>query len=37
MNDIGNALEKFGKLEQRELLSVTAQASTDTRVLKDGV
>ena len=37
MNDIGNALQKFGKLEQRELLSVTAQVSTDTRVLRDGV
>ena len=37
MNDIGNALQKLGNLEQRELLSVTAQVHTDTRVLKDGV
>ena len=37
MNDIGHALQKFGKLEQRELLSVNAQVYTDTRALKDGV
>ena len=37
MNEIEDALQKFSKLEQGELLTVLAQVSTDTRVLKDGV
>jgi hypothetical protein len=37
MNDIEDALQRFSKLEQGELLTVLAQASTDIRVLKDGV
>ena len=37
MDDIGNALHMFDKLEQGELLTVIAQVAADTRVLKDGV
>ena len=37
MNEIGNALQMFDKLEQGELLAVIAQVSTDTGRLKDGV
>ena len=37
MNDIGDALQMFDKLEQGELLTVIAQVAADTRGLKDGV
>lgn len=32
-----NAIQKFGKLKQGELLTAIAQVSTDTGVLRDGV
>jgi hypothetical protein len=37
MNDLKDALQMFGELEQRELLTGIAQVSSDTSVLKDGV
>ena len=37
MNDTGDALQMFDKLEQGELLTVIAQVAADTRVLKGGV
>jgi hypothetical protein len=37
MNNLEDALQRFGELEQRELLTGIAQASSDTTVLKDGV
>ena len=36
-NDIEDALQRFGELEQRELLTGIAQVANDTSVLKDGV
>jgi hypothetical protein len=36
-NDIKDALQRFGELEQRELLTGIAQVATDTTVIKDGV
>ena len=36
MNDLEDALQIFGELEQRELLTGIAQASSDTTILKDG-
>ena len=36
MNDLEDALQIFGKLEQRELLTGIAQTSSDTTILKDG-
>ncbi|KAH8982528.1 hypothetical protein EDB92DRAFT_1952255 [Lactarius akahatsu] len=35
MNDLEDALQRFGELEQRELLTGIAQVSSDTNVLKD--
>ncbi len=37
MNDLGDTLQRFGELEQRELLTGIAQVSSDTNVLKDGM
>ena len=37
MNDLEDALQRFGELEQRELLTGVAQVSSDTTVLKDGM
>ena len=37
MNDLEDALQKFGELEQRELLTGIAQVASDTTILKDGV
>jgi hypothetical protein len=37
MNDLEDALQKVGELEQRELLTGTAQVASDTAVLKGGV
>ena len=37
MNGIEDALQRFSKLEQGELLTVIAQVSRDTSGLKDGV
>jgi hypothetical protein len=37
MNEIDDALQKFSKLEQGELLTVLARVCADTTVLKDGV
>ncbi|KAH9033909.1 hypothetical protein EDB85DRAFT_2274618 [Lactarius pseudohatsudake] len=37
MNGLEDALQRFGELEQRELLTGIAQVSSDTNVLKDGV
>ncbi|KAH9052183.1 hypothetical protein EDB87DRAFT_1660022 [Lactarius vividus] len=37
MNGLEDALQRFGELEQRELLTGIAQVSSDTSVLKDGV
>ena len=37
MNEIDDALQRFSKLEQGELLMVLARVCADTRVLKDGV
>ena len=37
MNDLEDALQRFGELEQRELLTGVAQVASDTSVLKDGV
>jgi hypothetical protein len=37
MNDLEDALQRFGELEQRELLTGAAQVSSDTIVLKGGV
>ncbi len=37
MNDVEDALQRFGELEQRELLTGVAQVASDTSVLKDGV
>ena len=37
MNGIENALERFSKLEQGELLTAIAQVSKDTSGLRDGV
>jgi hypothetical protein len=36
MNDLEDALQRFGELEQRELLTGIAQVASDTAVLKDG-
>ena len=36
-DDIKDALQGFGELEQQELLTGIAQVSNDTTVLKDGV
>jgi hypothetical protein len=36
-DDIKDALQRFGELEQRELLTGIAQVANDTTVLKDGV
>lgn len=36
-DDINDALQRFGELEQRELLIGIAQAATDSTVLEDGV
>jgi hypothetical protein len=35
-DDVEGALQRFGELEQRELLNGIAQVATDTTVLKDG-
>ncbi|KAI9432845.1 hypothetical protein H4582DRAFT_2131963 [Lactarius indigo] len=37
INGLEDALQKFGELEQRELLTDIAQVTSDTNVLKDGV
>ena len=37
MNDLEDALQRFGELEQRELLTGIAQLSGDATMLKDGV
>ena len=37
MNELEDALQRFGELEQRELLTGIAQVSSDATVLKDGV
>ena len=37
VNDLKDALQRFGGLEQRELLTGIAQVSSDATVLKDGV
>ncbi|KAH9030410.1 hypothetical protein EDB85DRAFT_1432888 [Lactarius pseudohatsudake] len=37
MSDLEDALLRFGELEQRELLTGVAQATSDASVLKDGV
>ena len=37
MNDLEDALQRLGELEQRELLTGIAQVSSDTADLKDGV
>ncbi len=37
INEIEDALQSFGALEQRELLTGLAQVSSDTSGLKDGV
>ena len=37
MNDLEDALQKFGDLEHREFLKGIAQVSSDTTVLKEGV
>lgn len=37
MNDLGDASQRFGELEQRELLTGIAQVSSDTTFLKGGV
>jgi hypothetical protein len=36
MNDLEDALQRFGELEQRELLTGVAQVASDTTALKDG-
>jgi hypothetical protein len=37
MNDLEDALQRIGELEQRELLTGFAQVSSDTNFLKEGV
>ena len=37
MSDLEDALQRFGELERRELLTGMAQVSSDANVLKDGV
>jgi hypothetical protein len=37
MNDLEDALQRFGELEQRELLTGTAQVANVTAVLTYGV
>ncbi|KAI9432833.1 hypothetical protein H4582DRAFT_2131957 [Lactarius indigo] len=37
MNGLEDALQRFGELEQRELLTSIAQVTSNIRVLKDGV
>ena len=37
MNDLEDALQRFGELEQQELLTGVAQVTSDTAILKDGV
>ncbi|KAI9438777.1 hypothetical protein H4582DRAFT_2128992 [Lactarius indigo] len=37
MNDLEDALQRFGELERRELLTGITQVTSDTGVLKDGV
>ncbi|KAI9438785.1 hypothetical protein H4582DRAFT_2057403 [Lactarius indigo] len=37
MNGLEGALQRFGELEQRELLTSIAQVTSDTNVLKDGM
>ena len=36
-DDIKDALQRFDELERQELITVVAQVSSDTTVLKDGV
>jgi hypothetical protein len=36
-DDIKNALQRLGELEQREFLTGIIQVSSDTAVLEDGV
>ena len=37
MNDLEDALQRFGELEQREILTGIAQMSSDTTTLKGGM